>query len=119
MNATFEMPLKVISEMNWRGHWAARHKRLKEQRGLSYGHCLKNLGYPRERDGSFYVKLTRLKGYRQRDFDGDNLQSSFKAIRDGIAQYLGIDDGSDRLTWEYAQEKGKAAGVRVEIREKA
>lgn len=117
MKATFEMPIEVISEMNWRGHWAIRSRRFKHQKGLSYAYCLKYLGYPKKRGGNYQITLTRIKGKRQRDFDGDNLQSSFKAVRDGIAQYLGIDDGDGRLVWLYGQEKGKRADVRVEIEE--
>ena len=120
MNVVFEIPIKVISEMNWRGHWASRARRLKNQKGIAYGCCQKEIGYkPKDNElpGRFHVTLTRLKGYRERDFDGDNLQGAFKAVRDGIAMYLGIDDGSDDIDWEYRQEKGKAAGVRVEIEE--
>ncbi len=118
MHVNFELPVKVISEMNWRGHWTARARRLKHQKGITYANCMKYLGFkPKDnkRHGRFHVTLTRLKGYRERDFDGDNLQGAFKAVRDGIAMYLGIDDGSDLIEWEYRQDKDKAAGVRVEI----
>ena len=120
MYAAFEIPIKVISEMNWRGHWASRARRVKHQKGLAYAHCLKEIGFkPKDNElpGLYHITLTRLKGYRERDFDGDNLQSAFKAVRDGIAMYMGVDDGSDDIDWEYRQEKSKAAGVRVEIEE--
>jgi len=29
------------------------------------------------------------------------------AVRDGVADAIGIDDGSARIEWKYAQEKGK------------
>ena len=57
------------------------------------------------------ITLTRI-GIRK--LDGDNLQRSFKSTRDGVADALGIDDGSDRIEWKYAQEKGKY-GVKVTI----
>lgn len=55
--------------------------------------------------------------------DSDNLAISGKNLRDGIADALGIDDGSPLLTWRYEQEKpAKGAkhryGVRVVIRER-
>jgi hypothetical protein len=46
--------------------------------------------------------------------DDDGAQASCKAIRDGIADKLGVNDGSDLVTWRYAQEKGPYS-VRVEI----
>lgn len=49
------------------------------------------------------VTLTRIA---PRDFDSDNLAMSFKAARDGIADALGVDDGSARVTWRYAQRRG-------------
>lgn len=115
MHAAFEIPVKIVSEMNWRGHWAERHRRMKRQKELAHGYCAAFLGRLAVRPTRCRIVLTRIKGYRQRDYDGDNLQSAFKAVRDGIALYLGIDDGDDALTWEYRQEKGRAAGVRVEI----
>jgi hypothetical protein len=44
--------------------------------------------------------------------DGDNSIGSLKAVRDGVADALGIDDGDPRLTWEYRQETGPF-GVRI------
>lgn len=116
MIEAFDIPIKVISEMNWRGHWAERHCRMKKQKDLAYVYCLKHLGRKREWPGEFFITLTRLKGYRQRDYDDDNLRGAFKAVRDGIAAYLGIDDGSERIEWEYYQDKSIRPGIRVEIR---
>ncbi|MGL4648999.1 MAG: hypothetical protein ACRC1H_06310, partial [Caldilineaceae bacterium] len=66
-------------------------------------------------DGKIKINLIRLA---PRVLDGDNLQSGFKATRDGVADWLGIDDGSSRLSGEYGQEHGAsneyAAIVRVE-----
>jgi hypothetical protein len=47
--------------------------------------------------------------------DGDNLQSAFKATRDGVADWLGVDDGDPRLDWQYRQRKGAAKVYAVEI----
>lgn len=46
------------------------------------------------------VTLTRV-GVRK--LDSDNLASAFKHVRDGIAEYVGVDDGDERWTWNYAQ----------------
>lgn len=49
--------------------------------------------------------------------DDDNLAISAKALRDGIAEALGVNDG-DRsvVTWEYDQKLGKEYGVELEIK---
>lgn len=46
--------------------------------------------------------------------DSDNLVSSAKALRDGIADGLGVNDRDPRVEWVVSQEKGEAA-VRVEF----
>ncbi len=115
---SFEIPVKIISEPNWRGHWAEKYKRTREQKGIVYANCLKALGCkPKDEPlkGEYIITLTRLQGYRERNFDGDNLQGAFKAVRDGISMYTGIDDGDRRVTWEYSQEKSEKPGVRVFI----
>jgi hypothetical protein len=60
------------------------------------------------------ITLTRIA---PRALDSDNLASGLKAARDGVADALGVDDGSSRIEWRYAQQRGKAGeyAVRVEI----
>lgn len=58
------------------------------------------------------VTITRLSA---RELDSDNLESSQKAVRDGVADALGIDDRDPRVTWLYAQEKAKGYAVRITI----
>ena len=41
------------------------------------------------------------------DLDTDNLAGGFKAVRDGIADWLGINDGDKAITWNYTQERGQ------------
>lgn len=60
------------------------------------------------------VTITRLAN--SNGLDSDNLLSSAKGIRDQIAAWLGVDDRDPRVTWEYAQERAKEYGVRVEVR---
>ena len=47
--------------------------------------------------------------------DDDNLASGFKSTRDGVADWLGIDDGSKRLTWVYKQVKGPPKTYEAEV----
>lgn len=123
MVTVFNIPVETISEANAKGrqkHWAVKNRRVKGQRGMAYATCLKYLGCkPKDAPlpGDFAITLTRIMVGRQRPYDGDNLQNALKAVRDGIAEYLGIDDGSDRLAWRYGQEKGDGVRgwVRVEV----
>jgi hypothetical protein len=122
MISVFEIPVNVISELNWRGHRMERHRRLKKHKDSAYGAILMQARHffqygKWDKTVTAHITLIRVKGPRQRDFDGDNLQASMKGVRDGIAMALHIDDGSKRLAWEYRQEKGGKPGVRVEIRE--
>lgn len=59
--------------------------------------------------------LTRLSAGH---LDGDGLQAALKSVRDGVADALHVDDGSQAVKWEYAQRKCKRGefGVEVEIR---
>ena len=66
-------------------------------------------------EGSFSILLTRIAPCK---LDSDNVQRALSAVRDGVADALGINDGSDRLTWTYEQEQQHAYGVRIEIRER-
>jgi hypothetical protein len=55
------------------------------------------------------ITLTR---YSSGTLDSDNLAGAFKACRDGVADYLGIDDGDPSLTWAYAQSKIARSAMR-------
>jgi len=71
----------------------------------------------RRHPGTFEVTLTRIA---PQELDDDNLARSFKAIRDGIADAVGVDDRSKRFRWKYDQEKGgpKKYSVRIHIETK-
>lgn len=117
MRVEFTIPGPVPSCANLREHWHARAKRAKAQRGgaslMAMAH-LRKTGWPPNVKG-LTITLTRLG---PRKLDSDNLASSCKAHRDGIADALGIDDGDARLEWVYQQERGAAPGLRVTIESK-
>ncbi len=58
------------------------------------------------------VALTRCA---PRALDDDNLASSFKAVRDAVAAYLGLDDRDSRLRFVCKQEKAKTPSVRIDF----
>jgi crossover junction endodeoxyribonuclease RusA len=110
---TLLLAIRTESEANLRESWHVKAKRVKLQRSIT--RTMFSQKFRPARVGSDYaVTLTRIA---PRPLDTDNLARSFKAIRDGIADALGIDDGSKRFTWNYAQEKGppKRYAVRIQI----
>lgn len=102
----FNLPLRTVSEANARGHWSARAKRAKAQRDATRLLCPRWTGGP-----LLVVRLTRVG---PRELDSDNLTGSLKAVRDGLASWLRLDDATPLVRWEYGQERGEP-GVRVEV----
>lgn len=103
-----ELPLHVQSEANLREHWAVKARRVRLHRHKA---CALVPFHPLP----CVVTLIRIA---PRALDDDNLASGFKAIRDGIADRLGVDDRSPLVQWRYSQRPGKpkqySAIVRIE-----
>lgn len=105
------VPVKTVGGLNAREHWRQRAARVKRER-QSAAMIVPTHPLP------CIVTMTRLS---PGELDDDNLQGACKAIRDGVADRLGIDDRDPRVTWRYAQERCKRGqfGVRVTIEEAA
>lgn len=103
------IPLKTVSGMNAREHWRKRARRVKAERE-AVGWVVATVKPPKL---PCTVTLTRLAP--SNGLDSDNLQSSQKAVRDALAQWLGIDDKSPLVTWKYDQRRDKEYGVVVEV----
>jgi len=111
------VPLRIRAGANLREHWAVRAKRTKKERGLG-GYLALNSGavFAMRAKLPLLVRWVRIIGKRGREMDSDNLPNAFKALRDGFAAVLGAGDAKrGPLSWEYAEERGKDWGVRVEI----
>ncbi len=108
----FTLSLKLESEANARGlHWRAKHARVKEIRTWA-GLMTKQKMQPWMRD-PVVVVVTRLA---PRLLDDDNIYGSCKAVRDGIADGLGLkSDRQDKISWFAAQEKAARYSVRILI----
>ena len=104
------LPLHIRSEANSRDHWRIKAKRVQLHRNCAEL-LLRNHPRPRT-DGPIQITLTRIAPRR---LDDDNLASGFKAARDGVADWLGIDDGAKRLEWRYAQRKGRPGQLGAEV----
>jgi hypothetical protein len=107
------IPVRVISEANTREHWGLKASRAKKQKNeaiLAVKVCTeyRSLKLP------LAISFVR---YGKRKLDSDNLQGAFKAVRDGVAEALSINDGSDLITWDYKQEAGKDYAIRIIVKQ--
>lgn len=103
------VPVRIESEANRREHWRSAASRKASHRAsarMALEWTFNAVKPP------CTIILTRIA---PRDLDDDNLASGFKAFRDGVADWLGIDDGDKRLTWRYAQRRGKPKEYAAEI----
>lgn len=121
---TITVPIKVVSEANARGHWAGKARRTKYARETVALLMRQPLAMRREalaatRNGGAGVVVVTLTRIAPRELDDDNLRGALKACRDGVADALGIDDRDARVTWEYAQRRGKPREYAVEINVRA
>jgi hypothetical protein len=109
------IPIRTVSEMNQREHWATRRKRkVIQQAHVAIAFSGSNATWwRRNHQPPYAVTLTRIAPRR---FDSDNLASSWKHVQDEVARQLGIDDGSDLVRWTYEQKKGLPKQYAVEIR---
>ena len=106
------MNMKIVSVANLRMHWAVKAKLVRDQRTRTR----MSLNAAAQSSGAEMLPATVvLTRVAPRRLDGDNLQSGFKAVRDGVADWLGVDDGNGLIDWQYAQRSGKAGEYAVEI----
>jgi crossover junction endodeoxyribonuclease RusA len=108
MQVTAKVPVKLVNGLNTREHWAPKAKRARDQRRAATAAMI----HARPRwvfdcdlaaagDPPITITITRRGGRRM---DDDGLTASAKHVRDGIADWLGIDDGDPRLTWVVRQD---------------
>ena len=113
MSVVFTIPVRTGRGLNDRLTWRARAAKVKAHRTAAY-----LMGKSRLQGSTevlpLRVVLCRLSAG---ELDSDNLQGALKAIRDGLADALGLKDNDPRVTWEYSQFKVKRGkfGVRVTL----
>ncbi len=123
MKIEFTIPMSkdlIVSEANRSNeHWTVKKKRHDTQEFLINSYFNSRVSDEMEILPCM-VKMTRVS---PRELDFDNLVSSFKWIKDYIAERLvpglakGRADGDKRIKWEYEQIKGlsKQYAVKIEI----
>lgn len=113
LSAVVLVPIRIESVANLREHYHARARRAREHLSATW-YALRAAKAPHSVPCT--VTITRVA---PRKLDDDNAISGMKACRDGVALWLGVDDGDERITWRYAQRQGGvreyAAEVRIDV----
>lgn len=104
-------PIEAVSEANRHDLRHAQARRTKGQRRDMAAMLL--LAGPCVVAGPWKVTLVRIG---PKPLDTDNLAGSCKAVRDQLAKWLGVDDGTTApVTWAYEQRRGGVREYGVEI----
>jgi len=95
--------MRLSSGLNAREHWRARARRVKAEREQVYF----VLATRDPEVPAFPMTVTITRVAPSSGLDDDNLAGSCKAVRDQIAQWIGVDDKrSDVVKYAYAQRRG-------------
>lgn len=96
-----DLPLKTVSEINRRDHWATKSRRHKAQQYEVNIEWKKKLG-TRRIQLPCRVTFTRIG---PKALDDDNLRSACKSVRDEVARLLNSHDGfGSPVQWAYKQQ---------------
>ena len=101
----FILPIRTVSLANQREHWSSSARRSKVERLAAKMAC-PDVPLP------CAVTLTRIA---PRALDDDNVRGAMKAIRDGIADSLGVNDRDPRVRWIYGQRRGAPKEYAVHV----
>lgn len=107
-----EFPLKVVTGANRWEHWSKRSARARTEKQVVAFEMQQFKSRRALPPLPAVVTFTRLAPQK---CDDDNLAGAFKAARDAVAALYGVDDGDERWTWRYAQERAKQYGTRIRI----
>jgi hypothetical protein len=107
------LPIITVSEANTSQHWTKKRKRICAQKTEIF-YALFNVKIEKP----CTISLIRCGG---RKLDDDNLVSSFKYIRDAIAENInpglaiGRADDDPLIKWEYEQVNKGKKGIKIEV----
>lgn len=100
--------LRLVSEANAHAHYRERSARAKAQRHAVHV-ALVDYAPP------LVPAVVRIVRVAPNALDTDNLTGSAKHVRDAVAEWLGIDDRDERVTWHVGQEKGDPREYAVRV----
>lgn len=110
----FELPIRTVNESNGDKGMAAHWKKTKLRKQAQYAVGLKTSTINRPRLFPMVVEIVRLSAGV---LDDDGLRSATKAARDGIAKWIGVDDGDvERIRFKYGQATCKRGEYGVIVR---
>lgn len=95
-----------------RQHWSKTNKARKTQRTATLAVLRCYLGTCPFLPAT--IVITRV-GKGNRKMDTDNVATSTKGLRDAVAQWLGIDDGDERVDWVYRSRLGQEFAVEIRM----
>lgn len=107
-----QVPIRTGRGLNNREHWRERVRRVRDER-FAVGLILNTCKGQCPAGPGWVVTLTRCAP--SGGLDGDNLQGALKAVRDEVAEFLGVDDGSAVVVWTYDQRRAPW-GVEIGIK---
>lgn len=110
------LPIRTASRANQHVHWRETAKTAKAHRAAAQLVLSGQKSFLRKLLAeSLVVRVVRVA---PRELDGhDNLGMSLKAITDGVADVLGINDRDPRVRFVPDAEQSKTVGVRIEFYE--
>lgn len=96
--------LRIASELNVRGseHWTKAHSRRKTQK-QAIELLLAQKPPPQWAIGNSNILISMTRWSARRLDPGDNINASFKMLRDSVCLWLGISDSSEEIAWLYRQ----------------
>lgn len=111
---SLELPFHTVNEANTHKGWRAKHAARGDLRPSTTMAVRAYASRVRFKPPlPCVVRLTRLA---EKTLDhGEGVVSAMKSVRDGVADWAGVDDGNTLITYVYAQEIRKAFGVRIEF----
>jgi hypothetical protein len=108
------VPLHAGRGQNEREHFMARARRVKGERDTT-GWALR--AHERRHRKPHLPCMVRLERQGPTPgLDDDNLVGSLKAVRDAVAEWIGVDDDDPRIHFEYTQARTTDWNVLVVVR---
>lgn len=113
MNITVTVPVRIESSLNRREHWRVRANRNTSHRAAAFFALRAAV---KRFDPAILPCVVTITRIAPRALDDDNLAGGCKSVRDGVADWLAVDDRDPRVRWVCAQRKGKPHEYSAEVR---
>lgn len=109
------LPLRTWGPNGSHGHWSQQAKRRRDLKTATLLALRTEVGQV----APFVPAVIVITRVGTRKMDTDNAAYACKGLRDGVAEWLGIDDGDERLTWIYKTRQSFGFAVEVEMKKES